>query len=97
MDDGKLTVFPAADSGDELEDIGLFFGVKLGEVFVGAHLCEMSVESTVSIMNDKIAVPPHTLTGMLHPRLDVKRRFCSLVDLKLQGNAEDDAGKIAEG
>jgi len=38
MDDGELTIFPATDAGDELEDVGLFLGVKLGQVFVGAHL-----------------------------------------------------------
>ena len=42
VDDRELAVFPAAHAGDELEDVGLLFGVQLGEVFVGAHLEKIS-------------------------------------------------------
>jgi hypothetical protein len=36
--DGELSVFPASNSGDELQDVRLFFGVELGEILVGTHL-----------------------------------------------------------
>lgn len=38
VDDGELTVFPASDSRDELQDVRLLFGEELGEVLVCAHL-----------------------------------------------------------
>ena len=46
VDDGELTVFPASDSGDELQDVRLLFGVKLLEIFVGTHLSEASALRT---------------------------------------------------
>jgi hypothetical protein len=36
--DGELTVLPASDTGDELKNVRLLFGVKFGQVFVGTHL-----------------------------------------------------------
>ena len=36
--DCQLTVFPCSDTREELEDVGLFPGVELGDVLVGAHL-----------------------------------------------------------
>ena len=37
VDDGELSVFPASNSGDELENVRLFFSVQLAEVLVGSH------------------------------------------------------------
>lgn len=45
VNDGQLSVFPASDSRDELEDVRLLLGVQLGEIFVGTHLeCQLGVE-----------------------------------------------------
>ena len=38
VDDCQLSVFPTSDSGDELENVRLFLGVELLEIFVGTHL-----------------------------------------------------------
>lgn len=38
VDDCQLSVFPTSDSGNELENVRLFLGVELLEIFVGTHL-----------------------------------------------------------
>lgn len=46
VDNGELSVLPASDSGDELQDVRLLFGVELLEVFVGTHLvCQNTLQA----------------------------------------------------
>ena len=37
VDDSELSVLPASDSRDELENVRLLLGVELGQVLVGSH------------------------------------------------------------